>query len=77
MAVMERRVGGCEVFGLRRRATGEASFFAKIVQRALELGREAGLGLPAQQALRFADIRAAPGRVVDRQRSPLDQSDWR
>ena len=35
MAVMERRVGGCEVFGLRRRATGEGGFFVEISERAL------------------------------------------
>jgi hypothetical protein len=27
--------------------------------------------------LGFTGVRAAPGRVVDRQRFPLDQSDWR
>jgi hypothetical protein len=77
MAVMERRVGGCEVSGLRRRAAGEGGFFVEISERALEPGREVGLGLPAQQALDFTDVRAAPGQVVDRQLFPLDQSDWR
>jgi hypothetical protein len=49
----------------------------EISERALEPGREVGLGLPAQQALDFTDVRAALGRVVDRQLFLLDQSDWR
>ena len=65
------------VFGLRRRAAGEGGFFVEIGERALEPGREVGLGLPAQQALDFTDVRAAPGRIVDRQLFLLDQSDWR
>jgi hypothetical protein len=60
-----------------RGAAGEGGFFVEIRERALEPSREVGLGLPSQQALGFTGVRAAPGRVVDRQRFPLDQSDWR
>src|SRR5215212_3912959 len=60
------------MFGLRRRAAGEGGFLAEIGERPLESGREVGLRMPSQQVLRFPDIRAAPGWIVDWQGSPLD-----
>src|SRR5688572_9423247 len=58
--------------GLSCRAAGEGGFIAEIGERPLEAGPQVDLGLPSLQALCLGKVRAAPGRIVNRQRSPLD-----